>query len=71
MRPIRKPCMRATHAPPNAANVRGLGLARAALVDDIHYQDAEVLAERERLRIEADAGARRQCELRLISRGRG
>lgn len=70
MRAVRKPSKRATHAPPNAASRRGLISAMAALYSSTTLGDDEAMAERERLRRDAEDRSRRQGELRLLSRGR-
>lgn len=57
---------------PSAAGMAALAAAQAALYgegDAITGDDA--LALREQLRVEADTRARRQGELRLVSKGRG
>ena len=52
---------RVTHRPPNTASLRGVDLARQALLAPVTGQGADVLlAERQRLEIEADAHRRRQ-----------
>ena len=57
---------RVTHRPPNSASVRGLALARQALEAQATGQGSDaLLAERERLALEADARSRRQCCLPL------
>lgn len=71
MRMIRKPCMRATHAAPNAASRRGILAVMAELYGGTRLHDDEAMAERERLHRDAEARLRRQGELRLLARGRG
>lgn len=57
---------------PSASGMAAMAAAQAALYgegDSITGDDA--LALREQLRVEADTRARRQGELRLVSKGRG
>lgn len=55
---------RVTHRPPNAATSRGMSQALAALATPA-LPVADSMAERERLRLEAEAQRRRQGELLL------
>ena len=57
---------RVTHRPPNTASLRGVDLARQALLAPATGQGPDVLlAERRRLEIEAEQQQRRQCCLPL------